>query len=118
MRSIKEFIEGGYRDGGYQDGGWRSGMHVTFDSQTEYENFKIQLCTEFPQINLCAMDEATVRKDCGYVYNRDYNSVRYTGSNRLSEVELIIPGREFLSPQFDTDDVLNFITERGCNDEV
>ena len=49
MRSIKEFIEGGYRDGGYQDGGWRSGMHVTFDSQTEYENFKIQLCTEFPQ---------------------------------------------------------------------
>lgn len=118
MRSMKEFVEGGYRDRGFQDCRWRSGMHVTFDSQIEYENFKIQLHTEFPQINLCAMDESTVRKNCGYVYNKDYNSVRYTGSNRLSEVELIIPGREFLPPQFDTDAVLNFVTERGCNNEV
>lgn len=118
MRSMEEFIKGGYRDGGYRDGGWRSGMHVTFDSQMEYENFKTQLHMEFPQIDLGAMDESTVREDCGYVYNIDYNNVRYTGLDRLPEVELIIPGREFLSPEFDTDAILNFVTERGCNDEV
>lgn len=123
MRSMKEFIEGGYRHDGYRDGGrryggWRSGMHVTFDSQTEYEDFKIQLCTEFPQIELCAMYEATVKEGYGYVYDIDDNVVRYTRPGLLSEVELIIPGREFLPPQFDTDAVLNFVTERGCNDEV
>lgn len=123
MRSMKEFIEGGYRHGVYRDGrrrygGWRSGMHVTFDSQTEYENFKIQLHTEFPQINLYAMNGAKVEEGYGYTYDIDYDVVRYTRPGLLSEVELIIPGREFLPPQFDTDAVLNFVTERGCNDEV
>lgn len=106
MRSIKEFIDGGYR----YYGNLKCAMYITFDSQMEYEDFKKILCEEFPRVELGAMEDP-LRKNCIYVYNKEANRVLWCF--RDPDIEWVVPAAEFLYPEFDTVTVLNFITEEA-----
>lgn len=106
MRSIREFIDGGYRSYEYLE----DAMFITFNSQTEYEGFKDLLCKEFPRVELGAMEDP-LHKNYIYVYNRAEN--RVLRGTRNPGMGWIVPAAEFLYPEFDTDAILNFITKEA-----
>ena len=110
MRSMKEFI-----DGGYDGGDYTQGLAVVFDSEKEYVEFTLRLHKEYPQVDLCTLYEP-MREGGGYVFNKCFG-VLYANDINLKFMKLVVPAAEFLYPQINMGAVLDFVTG-GCNDAV
>lgn len=104
MRSMKEFI-----DGGYDGGDYTQGLAVVFDSEKEYVQFTLRLHKEYPQVDLRAL-YSPMREGGGYVYNKGFG-VLYANDINLEFMKLVVPAAEFVYPQINMDTVLDFVTE-------